>query len=522
MPSRGLEVSENPVPNGRSPLPPSGPRGTLGPMRRFVVAGLGVVSLGIAACGGVEDPPALDSVDFTAPVPVAFRPEAVRAPQTFADVAKVSANEIRVPRSGASAEVLARVVPGTILASNRSASAANTENPYGFLRKVVEVKTVGEEAVLVTEPAYLDQLLSEGDLVWGEGGTPSIFGDDPAPGVQTKAPTPSGVANGSTTFGGEYEADPDPKVKFRPVVGVSNAKISLGTKFTGELKLRKALGIPYGVKRASARVDFDPLVAADFRYGVKVVSAASSQGGALDKRWEGPSVAIPVSGPIPMTVRLRPELRCTLTVTGEVSATSRLELRGHAAAGFVYDGGTDIQVVNEPPTLSAQHQFLGVTAKAGMTGECTVQAVVSLLAFDAAGFEVKLGPYAQLTGEACVTVGNGGDVGGGFALWEQHGLRIDAGGRLQVPGLGFPSVSKDLLTLRPIKSDPHYFVGNANTCTPNAKDTCVGKVDGLYCSELAAFGAYACKNGSIVGGQQCASPKVCAGPNGPGSTIVCR
>ena len=181
-------------------------------MRRFVVAGLGVVSLGIAACGGVEDPPALDSVDFSAPVPVAFRPEAVRAPQTFADVAKVSANEIRGPRAGASAEVLARIVPGTILAANRSASAANGENPYGFLRKVVEVKTVGDEAVLATEPAYLDQLLAEGDLVWGEGGTPSIFGDEPAPGVQTKAPTPSGVANGSTTFGGEYEADPDPKV----------------------------------------------------------------------------------------------------------------------------------------------------------------------------------------------------------------------------------------------------------------------------------------------------------------------
>lgn len=53
------------------------------------------------------------------------------------------------------------------------------------------------------------------------------------------------------------------------------------------------------------------------------------------------------------------------------------------------------------------------------------------------------------------------------------------------------------------------------------KDSCDGKPDGLYCSELVDFGAYECEGGTISGGQQCATGK-CVGPNGPGKMIVCN
>jgi len=53
------------------------------------------------------------------------------------------------------------------------------------------------------------------------------------------------------------------------------------------------------------------------------------------------------------------------------------------------------------------------------------------------------------------------------------------------------------------------------------KDSCQGKADGLYCSELNDFSAYQCKSGSIAGGQQCPGTQKCGGPNGAGTTIVC-
>lgn len=56
----------------------------------------------------------------------------------------------------------------------------------------------------------------------------------------------------------------------------------------------------------------------------------------------------------------------------------------------------------------------------------------------------------------------------------------------------------------------------------DARDTCVGRADGIYCSQIADFGAIICKGQAIAGGQQCPTPQKCVGPNGPGTTIQCR
>jgi hypothetical protein len=53
-------------------------------------------------------------------------------------------------------------------------------------------------------------------------------------------------------------------------------------------------------------------------------------------------------------------------------------------------------------------------------------------------------------------------------------------------------------------------------------DSCVGRVDGIYCSVLATYSAIQCKNGSIAGGYQCPEPQTCIGPNGPGAEIECK
>ncbi len=53
-------------------------------------------------------------------------------------------------------------------------------------------------------------------------------------------------------------------------------------------------------------------------------------------------------------------------------------------------------------------------------------------------------------------------------------------------------------------------------------DTCAGRADGVYCSIAAPYSAYLCKDGSTAGGFVCSSGKTCAGPNGPGTDIVCQ
>ncbi len=53
------------------------------------------------------------------------------------------------------------------------------------------------------------------------------------------------------------------------------------------------------------------------------------------------------------------------------------------------------------------------------------------------------------------------------------------------------------------------------------RDSCAGKADGVYCSELTPIGAYVCQSETIASGQQCAPAQRCIGPNGPGDTIQC-
>lgn len=54
------------------------------------------------------------------------------------------------------------------------------------------------------------------------------------------------------------------------------------------------------------------------------------------------------------------------------------------------------------------------------------------------------------------------------------------------------------------------------------KDSCVGKPDGLHCSELAPWSAYFCEGGTISSGVQCAElTDRCTGPTPDKTNIVC-
>lgn len=62
----------------------------------------------------------------------------------------------------------------------------------------------------------------------------------------------------------------------------------------------------------------------------------------------------------------------------------------------------------------------------------------------------------------------------------------------------------------------------ASPTEPDLYDSCKGRADGVYCSQLASYSAIVCEGGSISRGIQCADLSKCVGPNGPGADVECE
>ncbi|HEY8079688.1 MAG TPA: hypothetical protein VIF62_36410 [Labilithrix sp.] len=503
---------------------------------RRVALVLACAVLGGCGSAGPDAPPPLTNPDFATPKPLSFRSEAVKADRHVSNTITVADGQLTLPigngdPGGSNDAFVAKLHVGSVVAGDRDTSTrdlASSKNPYGFLRRVTGIDRTTNSVVIHTQQAYLNELFHEGDLVWDPKHPRGSIFDDAGTSVTTTSLQPrddgtqpssgSGTVDADTTFD---DPEHNANAEFRPTVSLSNTRVGLDTTFSGQLQIRDFFGVPYGVAHASMRLDLDPVVTTDITYGVKAQASDSLLGGALHAEFDSPSVPIAVLGPIPVTVRLSARIVCSVEVSGSITLTSRVWLRGHAAAGFNYDGG-DIQPIADPPTLSAGHELLGWTGQASLIGQCAIQGVVSLMAFDAIGLQGSIGPYAQLEADLCATGSTTGGTTNGLTVWEQHGLEVDVGGRIQIPIVGTPLLEKDIFGLQPLKSDPIYFVGDEHTCAPKALDSCVDKPDGTYCSDLAPFSAYTCVRGDIASGQQCAGGQRCAGPNGPGTVIQCK
>jgi hypothetical protein len=466
--------------------------------------------------------------------PIVLKPEAVRAPRAVSDEASVEPGRIVLSASGGdNAAWTASLAAGSIIVGNRdtkSASLAESKNPYGFLRKVLTVKTEGEAIVITTEQAYLTDLIEEGDLVFGKDG-PSIFPDaivappTTSPRNVNVGPLANGGAGASTGSGeaaisGEL-TNPGGRNAITPILRFANGRFAVNASFTGELSLGRTLGIPTSVQKANVRLDLDPVASVELEWGGALSRVQADGSAILNQTWRGPTIPIPLPGPVPMTLRLQPEIGCAVSVGGEITARSRVSMRGHAAAGFKFAGSSDLVPIYDEPKLEVGHDFIGVQGKATLRGECSISGVLAVLAFDAIGIEGKVGPYAAIEATVCAATGAQG-VTGDLAVFEEHGTRADLSGRLQIPGIAFPVVTRPIFSMPSWKNGPNYLVGDELKCTARSADSCVGKPDGIYCSELNDFSAYECKGTQIASGQQCADNKKCTGPNGPGTKMQCQ
>ena len=103
-----------------------------------------------------------------------LRPDAVKADQHFSDTVTAEDGKLTVPvgaadPAGTNEALIAKLRVGTVLAGNRDTASsvlAESKNPYGFLRRVIEIQRGADAVVLHTQQAYLDELFSEGDPVW--------------------------------------------------------------------------------------------------------------------------------------------------------------------------------------------------------------------------------------------------------------------------------------------------------------------------------------------------------------------
>ena len=491
-----------------------------------------------AGCSSSSDgQPPQDNPDFETPKAVSLRPESVKANQHFSNSVSVEDGRLVLTMDADNETAMTTVKVGTIIAGNRDTATPDltmSKNPYGFLRRVTGISRSGNQTILTTEKANLEDWMEEGDIFMGEGQR-SMFEEGPAPLTQSEnihilGGSAGGAQPGSTegaSLEGDDKSDPTKKVTVRPFAKITNTKWALNAKYDGEFKLRKTLFVPTGVKRAKALLTMDPAVSADIEIGVRVTGGGTAIGGpngypiaSMDKTWNGTSVVIPLEAGIPLTVRFTPQLKCAVSLQGSASVKFRAQLQVHAAAGFLYDGS--FHDLSQAPKLNPSflHPVSGKVEIDG-TAECDLLMVPAVLAFDAVGLEGKVGPYVSLNANACVLYDAiTSKTTLGLDAYEQHGLYGEFAGRVQVPVLG---VGKDfsLLTWHGLKSKPAYIFGDANTCDVQSKDSCQGKKDGFYCSQLESYSGYYCQGGSLVAGRQCDDiTKTCK--SGDANSITCQ
>lgn len=478
-----------------------------------VRAWLVVLLLSLLACS--EDA-GVAPLEGTSKAPV-FASKVVNVDQSFSDAVAVEDDKIVVPSS-----MVRAVSLGTVIAGDRA--TRGTANPYGFLRRVAEIKPdvpKPGQTTMLTVKAELTDWLESGRIDFTS--TRSLLSgktfERPAPSTQAlklqneeEEELDEFPAETSSTTTAKTKLD----TNLENIVTVSNASFAMGAKFTGHLDIRREEGalIPTMVS-TKALLALDPSVAADIRF-------AKSGEISLSRSWRAPAVIMPIAAPIPLTLKFAPELKCTVSGSGEGALTVSTNFNAHSLVGF--DGGAtfgklDMNNLSKAPAFKASATMKNFEGTMEIAVECEIVAVTELLAFDSVGLVGRVGPYLKLAAATCVVANKEGSKTGVTVVADQ-GLRETFDGRAKIPILDIDE-RKELFSAEQALGEPVYLVGDKETCEPPLYDSCAGKVDGFYCSELVESAGYVCQDGQILRGLQCESKegKKCTG--GTAEAIQC-
>jgi hypothetical protein len=490
-----------------------------------------VAALALAACASDDAPPPFAKDEFDIPRPVlTFTDPAVNASKHFADTAIVEPGKVTVPRDAQNAELLARIVVGTVLAGNRDTSTEDlslSKNPSGFLVKVTAIAQDGANTVLSTTQAKLNEWIRDGDLDFES--SQSVFETDSG-GVQMKAeakkPTladkAGGVQVGSLKLGiqskTQRSVNPSGSIMISKF-SLSDPAFKLNFKHDGYFKVRNCnpLGswgpeFECGWKyRTHASVNPEAAVNVDFDIQVQGGLAKELQKDEL--KFNGlPKIPFIVPAPVPMTLELGMTVSCGVSATGSISGSARVGLKGHADFGLegktlallptstkvVHDKSSSLDFVGTPTKE-------GIVADATLEAKCSLKVSLSLKVFGVAGIEGAVGPYASVNVQGCAAKNTAGTVTASqLAVYLAHGLEGDVSANLSI--LDKVIASAELFSASE-ELGRAYLVGNKDQLSCEV-DGCDGKPDGYLC--IAKSGAAAaksimltCKGGKEVSRETC-------------------
>lgn len=473
-------------------------------LRHVTPFAFGLFSTLVAACAPAPEDvePHTDESAASVTPPPTFVPTAVNVDQSFSDAVKVQPDALVVPTSQ-----VGKIEIGSIVAGNRSSNGAtDADNPYGFLRKVTDIKRSGKTTTLVTERAELSDWILDGKIDFGskrslleQGVTTSDslstqtlhVLDDKKDGEKKddkKEGSGEGKSNVSSTFG--------------PSMAIKNASFTLKAKFDGYFEIEKAGIWPHPPKGAKYKslLTLDPSVAADIWVGVKGKAALQDK-----VEFEGVPIALPT--PIPVTLRFAAQTSCHISASGEMNMVFGANLGAHVAAGFEGSASLthfDVDNISEGPSFTGALAKKEFNEKGELSAGCEISAKPELLVFDAIGISGTIGPYIDLTGSVCVAADANG-IDGGVTVKADYGFQETINGRIQIPVIGKGKDFKIKQFKQSFMPDGEakYLVGAKDTCDAPSVDSCAGKSDGLHCSEVNSYAGIVCQGGQILKGIQC-------------------
>lgn len=361
--------------------------------------------------------------------------------QVLGNTAKVAPKTLTFPKSAINQVLRDRItqyqeaiaagkkradVDNVILVGDRQSDATNPDgslregldNPYGFLRRALSFRDHGDETIIDTEDATLEDALVVKEFDDGE--VIQIGSGDAKP--QAGGLRPQGL--------GDIGRPVDFKI---PVLNITE-------KNRKEI-FRKGQAF---VRINSANVTIDTTIDVHAKIGLRGLSAAHAFveaqvnsaleveiGGGPDlkgtKEMDLFSSSWPVGaiGPIPMTLTLNTFIGCELGVEGTVGVTSKMGASVHMRAGGTYERDSGMKTEFQSPSFDPTFERPEVEADARAFTKCYVRPRIAIL------FAGMVGPFVAPQGYVRL---DAAVIPPPLAATLKAGAAVSVGGELSILG----------------------------------------------------------------------------------------
>ncbi len=449
---------------------------------RIGIAGLAlglVVAVSLVACSDASGPKPFETKTKDITV--------VSPPELYEEII-VKEDRLEVP---AGHPALADINVGSIVTGLPSTKHPE-QNPYGYWRRVTEIRPEGAWVILMTQQAALadaferaefDVVLSD-NLNGGKPPTSGMKGTDVSP--QTIRP----LGEGETEFRATFAEN------FTPREIVTGADVAVGdSSVGGERKIRLEGGFikvePYvrlaGEFEASFSEPvkrFDTTVGIDYQgeLSLSVSSTLSFQQGIVLKGVEVKKELIPsrvlkagvfMIGwvPVPYTLRFRTEVACTWSIAGTVKLTTTHKVEGNPYAALHYRPASGWMYDDNP--LDMRHTKENkVDAEGQLELRCALEPRIGVYIADSAGPYVTVSPYVAAQAKASTEC-----PAPGVCFEVVPGVEMKCGAEANFFGSG-SLASRHFKVDYPF--DPWVQVGK-ECGGAGVSEPCVGRADGYYC-----------------------------------------